>query len=484
MTDVPPPIPEVPPPLPEVRALDKHHCPGCGAEARWDAGKQALVCPYCGTVSPAELASDGSLVKEHDLALALRAIPDFGARLGARPHARCSVRAARRSRVFEATRVAQRCEFCGSPAVVPYTDTRNVIHPESLLPFSVCEAQVRDVDPAMVRQPLVRAEPLEEGGAHRSRRRRLSALLDLRRPGPRPLARRRRALLLRDPPSSPATAGRETVQERRVRWVPAAGEVATAFDDELVAATQGIHAHLLRQIEPFPTTTLEPYDRGYVSGWVVEQYQIDLIGAAERARAVMDDKLRALCARDVPGDTYRNLEVAATYSDQTFKHALLPVWLLHYDYGRRSFQVVVNGVHRGDRRRTALQLDQDPLRRPGVDHPGARAALRSPTDRPAGRRSSTPPSQSACQHGAGPATFTPCVDSLRHSRRPCVARHGRAGPAAGPPVEPHRHRGRRQPAVRLGHAHRPEDDGGVPARAGRRRTARGRGVAGRPVGAS
>ena len=29
---------------------------------------------------------------------------------------------------------------------------------------------------------------------------------------------------------------------------------------------------------------------------------------------------------------------------QTFKHTLLPVWLLHYDYGRRSFQVVVNGV--------------------------------------------------------------------------------------------------------------------------------------------
>ena len=24
---------------PEIRALDKHHCPACGAEARWDAGR-------------------------------------------------------------------------------------------------------------------------------------------------------------------------------------------------------------------------------------------------------------------------------------------------------------------------------------------------------------------------------------------------------------------------------------------------------------
>jgi hypothetical protein len=58
----------------------------------------------------------------------------------------------------------------------------------------------------------------------------------------------------------------------------------------------------------------------------------------------MDVKVRAQCARDVPGDTYRNLVVNATYNDQTFKHTLLPVWLLQYDYGRRSFQVVVNGV--------------------------------------------------------------------------------------------------------------------------------------------
>ena len=58
----------------------------------------------------------------------------------------------------------------------------------------------------------------------------------------------------------------------------------------------------------------------------------------------MDAKVRARCAEDIPGDTYRSLEVAATYTDQTFKHTLLPVWLLHYDYGRQAYQVVVNGV--------------------------------------------------------------------------------------------------------------------------------------------
>ncbi len=77
---------------------------------------------------------------------------------------------------------------------------------------------------------------------------------------------------------------------------------------------------------------------------MVEQYQLDLVGAAERSAPEMDAKVRARCAAEVPGDTYRSLEVAATYTGQTFKHTLLPVWLLHYDYGRTSYQVVVNGV--------------------------------------------------------------------------------------------------------------------------------------------
>jgi hypothetical protein len=58
----------------------------------------------------------------------------------------------------------------------------------------------------------------------------------------------------------------------------------------------------------------------------------------------MEAKVEDLCAAQVPGDTHRNLAVRSDFSAQTFKHILVPVWLLRYTYGARAFQCVMNGV--------------------------------------------------------------------------------------------------------------------------------------------
>ena len=109
---------------------------------------------------------------------------------------------------------------------------------------------------------------------------------------------------------------------------PASGALRHVFDDELVEASKGVDAGLLRGVEPFPTAgTLVPYDPGYLAGWTVERYQIDLVGAATKSREQMEATLERLCGAQVPGDTHRNLGVQATFSDQKFKHILVPVWL-------------------------------------------------------------------------------------------------------------------------------------------------------------
>jgi hypothetical protein len=57
----------------------------------------------------------------------------------------------------------------------------------------------------------------------------------------------------------------------------------------------------------------------------------------------MDAAIRQLCSREVPGDTQRNLQISSQYHGRTFKHILVPVWLVSYTYGTRNYQIIVNG---------------------------------------------------------------------------------------------------------------------------------------------
>jgi hypothetical protein len=57
----------------------------------------------------------------------------------------------------------------------------------------------------------------------------------------------------------------------------------------------------------------------------------------------MDQEMMGLCSSQVPGDTHRDLQVSTAYAQRTFKHILVPVWLVTYTFGARTFHVLVNG---------------------------------------------------------------------------------------------------------------------------------------------
>jgi hypothetical protein len=342
--------------LAEAVALSKFACPACGGEATWNPARQKLVCPFCGTESPAKEDDAGAIV-EHDLVAALRGIGD-GARGWNADKRQVKCRSCNAISVLDPSRQAQNCAFCGSAQMVPYDETKPAFRPESVLPFKVNEVEARD---------------------------RIRAWYGKLWLGPSALAKRAltdtvRGIYLpywtfdaRVDAEWTAEAGHyyyttETYEEngrtqtrrlQHVRWEPAAGRLQHFFDDDLVCASVGIHPELLRGIEPFPTGELKPYDPGFVAGWIVERYQIDLVAAAQRARDAMDAKVQALAAQQVPGDTFRNLSVRADYLAPTFKHILAPVWFLSYTYGARVFQCAMNGVNgtiRGEYPKSAWKI--------------------------------------------------------------------------------------------------------------------------------
>ena len=328
--------------MPETVALSKFACPACGGEATWNPAKQKLVCPFCGTEAPAKVDAAGAIV-EHDLVAALRGIGDE-ARGWQTEKRQVKCRSCNAISVLDPSRQAQTCEFCGSAQLVPYEEVKPAFRPESVLPFKVSESEARERIRAWYGRLWLAPSALAK-----------RALTDTVRGIYLPYW----TFDARVDAEWTAEAGHyytttetyeqdgrtQTRQVQRVRWEPAAGRLQHFFDDDLVCASVGIRAELLRGIEPFPTTELKPYDAGFVAGWIVERYQIDLPAAAQRARDAMDLQLQTLCAQQIPGDTFRNLSVHADYSAQTFKHLLAPVWFLSYNYGARVFQCAMNGIN-------------------------------------------------------------------------------------------------------------------------------------------
>jgi Zn finger protein HypA/HybF involved in hydrogenase expression len=335
-----------PPIINQATAQKKFSCPACGGEAQWNPSKKALVCPFCGTVSPAQVELDANgreSIVEHDLVAALRGIPDAQRGWDAKKiSVKCQ--SCQAISVFDAERVGQRCDFCGSSALVPYEEIKEAFRPESLLPLKLSENQVRDAIRNWYGSRWFAPNQLKR-----------AALTDQVKGIYIPYwtfdaqvhgewtADSGYYYYITESYQD-QNGNTQTRQVQQIRWEPSAGALDHFFDDELVPASKGVQPEMLRKIEPFPTTSeLIPYNAGYLAGWVVERYQIDLMTAAKEAREEMEMAMEKLCAAEVPGDTHKDLEVENDYAGQTFKHILVPIWLLTYNYGAQNFQVVING---------------------------------------------------------------------------------------------------------------------------------------------
>jgi hypothetical protein len=329
-------------PTSNIGAVQKHACPACGAQAEWNPGKQRLICPFCGTESPYDIDADTGKVQEIDLVKALRELP--AEQRGWKTERRSvQCQSCKAVMVYDPARVGQNCEFCGSPALVAYEEIKSPISPQSLLPFKISQSQVRDSIKRWYASKWFAPNALKS-----------RALVDQLKSVYIPYwtfdaqvhcpweAEAGHYYYVNEEVRD--NQGRTQVKQvRKTRWEDAQGQIDHFFDDEPVPGTQGAPRDLLTGVEPFPTTELVPYDTAYLSGHVVEHYQVVLVDAAKQSREAMHAKLEALCGQQVPGDTYRNLRISPQYSGETFKHILVPIWMLTYTYGPKTFQVLANG---------------------------------------------------------------------------------------------------------------------------------------------
>jgi hypothetical protein len=312
----------------------KFPCVTCGADVRWDPGAQSLRCDYCGTtrdvtISPQKIAErdiDQALREPHDLG--------WGAQRKAVHCNRCGA-----TTTFDPGVAASSCAFCGTASVVEAPLDAKMVRPEGLLPFRIDRNSATGKFRQWLSSLWFRPNDLKGRAA-------LTKLAGAYIP----------FWTFDAATHSSWTAdagyyyyvsvrrGNQTVRERRVRWEPAAGTLELFFDDLPVPASRGLDGSMCKEIEPFPTADLVPYEPSFIAGFLAEEYAMGADEALALAKERMASEIRAACAREVPGDTHRNLEVQTRLSGIAYKNALLPIWVSVYEYGGKPFRFLVNGV--------------------------------------------------------------------------------------------------------------------------------------------
>ncbi|WP_298803384.1 TFIIB-type zinc finger domain-containing protein [uncultured Lentibacter sp.] len=334
------------PALPGVTTAHRFPCTACGADRRFDAGHDRLICDHCGQTQtiaqpppPGALSGGPSVLRELDFEAALAASLPAQAfedlRVSHCPNCAAEV-------AFDAHIHAAECPFCATP-VVTDTGPQRHIKPQGVLPFALDENTARRAMTDWLGRLWFAPNGLQD---YARKGRSLSGIYlpywtfdadtRTRYSGARGTVYFETRKVLRK--------GRAAHQQiAKLRWSPVSGRVARYFDDVLVRASRALPAPHSEGLKPWDLAALKPYRPDYLAGFRAEGYTVPLPDAYQAARARMAEVIEQDIKHDIGGDRQRIHDIDTAISDVTFKHILLPVWLAAYKYRGQSYRCVVNG---------------------------------------------------------------------------------------------------------------------------------------------
>jgi predicted RNA-binding Zn-ribbon protein involved in translation (DUF1610 family) len=322
-------------------------CEGCGADLKFDIGQQHLKCPFCGYEKELDLAEDARIEEQdfHAMLEHLRELRLEEQEQGKQPagedttnEVRCESCGA--NVVFVGTLTSSECPYCGSPiqrddvhrcevrvpvdAVMPFLIERdqakqNLKDWVASLWFAPTEFQKRGIKAAFngVYLPYWTFDTLTFNVYSGQRGEYYYVTVG---------------------------TGKNKRRERRTRWYPASGRFQRFFDDVLVPATTQLETGMLQSLEPWPLYKCIPFTQEVLAGYFARTYDLELDGGFIHGKRRIDDALyREVCQR-IGGDTQRVHSVDTRYDGLTYKHVLLPLWLLAYQFHDKTYQVYVNAA--------------------------------------------------------------------------------------------------------------------------------------------
>lgn len=333
-------------------------CNACGAKLKYEVGTEVLACEYCGSTN--EIEKSVVDIQENSFEEVIASL-ETNAETIEEKTVKCGSCGA--ATTFDASTFSGSCDFCASPIVINQEQTTTILKPEYLLPFKIKRKEAFEEIKNWVGKLWFAPNDLM---VYAKRAEKLSGIYTpywtydsqtySHYTG-------QKGIDYQDTESYTTTEGGKSVTKTRTvtktRWYYVSGHIEHFFDDVMVCATNSLPAENVDKLEPWDLQKLEGYKSEYLSGFKGQTYQVDLKQGFSVAKSKIEDGIRHLVHRQIGGDRQRIDSLSTQYSNISFKHILLPVWVSAYKYNNKVYQILINGRTgevQGERPYSALKI--------------------------------------------------------------------------------------------------------------------------------
>ena len=320
--------------MPEGVENKQYPCKNCGAFLVFAPGSHSLTCPYCGEKN--ELEIEAVEVIEEDFEAIINSVVENDDLNAEVPQVKCATCGAISS--LPPNTVSADCAFCGTPLVVSQSTVKRMIKPKYVLPFQIAKNKCNELFKGWIKGRFWAPNSVKT----KSEQGKIQGLYipywtydcntNTDYTGER--GEHYTVVVERD--------GKEQT-ETRTRWYFTSGSISRFFDDILICASNSLPPKLKNKLEKWNLTELMPYDEQYLSGFTTEIYQLGLNEGFDQAKEIMKAKITEDVRNDIGGDEQRIITSNSQFSNTTFKHILLPIWLTSYKYNNKNYSILING---------------------------------------------------------------------------------------------------------------------------------------------
>jgi LSD1 subclass zinc finger protein len=335
-------------------------CAGCGALLKFKPGTKHLACEYCGAQNEITQPETEGKIEEISLDDFLANNFDKEEKIEVST-VKCD--GCHAIVTFDSKTSSDKCPFCSSPLVVASGTTSQMHKPQYVLPFGIDDKKARENFKRWIGSLWFAPNDLNNYANDASR------LAGMYLPfwtfdcnTHTSFTGQRGEHYYVTESYNTVENGKSVTRSRQVqktRWYPASGNVNNVFDDVLIEASTSLNKDKLRSLEPWDLKNLAPYNDKFLSGFRTETYQVDVKSGYQQAKQRMEPVIENSIRNKIGGDEQRIQFTNYTYTNPSFKHILLPVWVSAYRYNNKVFQFLINartGEVQGQRPYSALKI--------------------------------------------------------------------------------------------------------------------------------